>query len=51
MTPVGNYLLLQGKRLGGASCNVIAAYYHDPISVAEEDAQRAVEVLQALAST
>ncbi|MDN7141345.1 ACT domain-containing protein [Pseudomonas sp. JQ170] len=32
----------------GISCNVIAAYYHDHIFVAKADAQRAVEVLEAL---
>jgi len=33
----------------GISCNVIAAYYHDHIFVGREDAQRAIEVLEALA--
>ncbi|MBJ2345346.1 MULTISPECIES: ACT domain-containing protein [Pseudomonas] len=33
----------------GISCNVIAAYYHDHIFVGRKDAQRAIEVLEALA--
>lgn len=31
------------------SCNVVAGYYHDHIFVAEQDAQKAIEVLEALA--
>lgn len=34
----------------GISANVIAAYYHDHIFVAEADAERAVSVLRRLAS-
>src|SRR5690242_12002825 len=34
----------------GISCNVVAAYYHDHIFVAKEDAERAMEVLRQLAS-
>jgi hypothetical protein len=30
----------------GISCNVVAAFYHDHIFVAEEDAARAMAVLQ-----
>lgn len=33
------------------SCNVIAGYYHDHIFVAEEDALRAIKVLEELANT
>lgn len=33
----------------GISCNVVAAYYHDHIFVAQSDAGRAMEVLWALA--
>jgi uncharacterized protein len=33
------------------SCNVIAAYYHDHIFVAEKDAQKAIEVLLALSKS
>jgi len=33
----------------GISCNVVAAYYHDHIFVAKQDAARAMAVLQALA--
>lgn len=33
----------------GISCNVVAAFYHDHIFVAQADAQRALAVLQALA--
>lgn len=33
----------------GISCNVIAAYYHDHIFVAKEDAERAMESLKKLA--
>lgn len=33
----------------GISCNVIAAYYHDHIFVAVQDAQKAMDVLQGLA--
>ena len=32
------------------SCNVIAAYYHDHIFVAQNDAQKAIEVLSALSN-
>jgi len=32
----------------GISCNVVAAYYHDHIFVAKEDADRALQVLQKL---
>ena len=35
----------------GISCNVIAAYYHDHIFVGRDDAQRAMEVLKALAQS
>lgn len=39
--------------LGNAniSCNVIAAYYHDHIFVAKDDAQKALAVLQNLAKS
>jgi hypothetical protein len=33
----------------GISCNVVAAYYHDHIFVAKEDAKRAMEALRKLA--
>jgi hypothetical protein len=33
----------------GISCNVIAAYYHDHIFVARDDAQRAIAALKQLA--
>ena len=33
----------------GISCNVVAAYYHDHIFVAKEDAERAMEALKKLA--
>ena len=33
----------------GISCNVVAAYYHDHIFVDQRDAERAMEVLWALA--
>lgn len=33
----------------GISCNVVAAYFHDHIFVALEDADRAMEALQSLA--
>ncbi len=33
----------------GISCNVVAAYYHDHIFVGKNDAQKAMEVLTALA--
>lgn len=33
----------------GISCNVIAAYYHDHIFVGKDDAQKAIDVLEALA--
>jgi hypothetical protein len=33
----------------GISCNVVAAYYHDHIFVAKEDAERAMEALRKLA--
>jgi hypothetical protein len=32
------------------SCNVIAAYYHDHIFVAEKDAEKAVSILKGLSS-
>lgn len=32
------------------SCNVVAAFYHDHIFVAEEDAQKAMEVLHKLSA-
>jgi len=32
----------------GISCNVVAAYYHDHIFVAKEDADRALQALQKL---
>ena len=32
----------------GISCNVVAAYYHDHIFVAKEDAERAIAVLKRL---
>jgi uncharacterized protein len=32
----------------GISCNVVAAYYHDHLFVAIEDAERAIEVLTAM---
>jgi len=34
----------------GISCNVFAAYYHDHIFVAKNDAERAMKVLQQLTS-
>lgn len=34
----------------GISCNVVAAYYHDHIFVAKGDAERAIMVLERLAS-
>lgn len=33
---------------GGISCNVVAAFYHDHIFVAENDAKRAMEILNRL---
>ena len=33
----------------GISCNVVAAYYHDHIFVAKEDAERAMKALKKLA--
>jgi len=35
----------------GISCNVIAAYYHDHIFVAKNDAERALKVLHQLAES
>lgn len=35
----------------GISCNVIAAFYHDHIFVAKEDAHKAMQVLHALAKS
>jgi len=32
----------------GISCNVISAYYHDHIFIAQKDAERAMQVLDAL---
>ncbi|QJX47622.1 ACT domain-containing protein [Hymenobacter taeanensis] len=37
--------------LAGISCNVVAAYYHDHIFVAAEDAQKALGHLRRLAET
>lgn len=34
----------------GISCNVVAAYYHDHIFVAKEDAERAMEALRQLSA-
>ena len=34
----------------GISCNVVAAFYHDHIFVAQADAQRAMAVLEGLAA-
>jgi hypothetical protein len=34
----------------GISCNVVAAYYHDHLFVATQDAQRAIQVLRELAA-
>jgi hypothetical protein len=36
---------------GNVSCNVVAAYYHDHIFVATEDAEKALGLLQQLAKT
>ena len=35
----------------GISCNVVAAYYHDHIFVAEQDADKAMRLLQQLAES
>jgi hypothetical protein len=35
----------------GISCNVVAAYYHDHIFVAKNDAEMAIQVLEQLAHT
>jgi hypothetical protein len=32
----------------GISCNVVAAYYHDHLFVAQKDARRTVEILRAM---
>jgi len=34
----------------GVSCNVVAAFYHDHLFVAEADAERALAALEELAS-
>ncbi|HEX8350737.1 MAG TPA: ACT domain-containing protein, partial [Hymenobacter sp.] len=36
---------------GNVSCNVVAAYYHDHIFVAAQDADKAMRLLQELAQT
>jgi hypothetical protein len=41
----------QALTRAGVSCNVVAAYYHDHIFVPIKDAERALEVLQALTRT